>query len=68
MRYDEPILIGFASGIGVALLMLLLAYLCTPKKYVPKKPAPKVKAVVPPPPPEDEFVGPIYYEGPEQTR
>jgi hypothetical protein len=60
-RYDLPIILGLAAGIALGFLLLLLAFLFTPRKrhYVP-----------PPPPPQiveedfnDDLVGPIYYEG-----
>ena len=63
-RYDLPILLGLAAGIGLGFLLLLLAYLFTPRK----------KQMLPPPPPreepeeviQDDLIGPLYYEGDEQ--
>ena len=43
-RYDLPILLGLAAGIGLGFLLLLLAYLFTPRK----------KQMLPPPPPKEE--------------
>ena len=58
-RYDLPLLQGGAVGVGLALLMLLLAYIFTPSKLKPHGVAPPDSVI------EEEFVddgGPLYYE------
>ncbi len=61
-RYDRPLLMGAAVGVGAALVLMFLAFLFTPQK-------PKPIFVPPPPPKEEEFVddgGPLYYEADEK--
>ena len=53
-RYDLPLLWGGFAGFVLALIVLLFAYLLTPRK--------KVKVVVPPEEPYVDDGGPIYYE------
>ena len=57
-RYDRPLIMGAAVGVGCALILIVLAYLFTPSKPKP--------AVIPPPPQKvEEFIddgGPLYYE------
>ena len=60
-RYDKPLLYGAAVGAGIALFMMILAFLFTPLKPKPVEVKPEIK--------EEEFVddgGPIYYEAEEK--
>eukprot|EP00347_Sterkiella_histriomuscorum_P008549 403344671 len=60
-RYDLPIILGLAAGIGLGFLLLLLAYLFTPRKrQLPPPPPPKIEEEIIM---QDDLIGPIYYEG-----
>ena len=59
-RYDLPLLQGGAVGVGLALLMLILAYIFTPSKQRQMGVQPPSMMMI-----EEEFVddgGPLYYE------
>lgn len=62
-RYDLPILYGLAGGIAVALLLILLAYICTPRKKQKLPPLPPPPVIVEEDMANDDLAGPIYYEG-----